>query len=295
MIELEGMIFFAYHGYYEEEQILGSQFIVDVYIKGKTQQAIDYRTIYLLVKHEMERPSKLIEHVGERIIKSFIAQGFADTAEKGVRILIEIRIRKCNPLLGGRVQYSVVEMSKEVSKEDPKKDVNKGRIGLEGMAFFAPIGLQEEDKIIPNEFLAAVYITTDFSTVVKSDDLNDTLNYEAIFWATKIEIEKDAHILEEVAERIAANLKSKHDNIIEITVNLKQKNPPARGIIPQIAVSKTQNHLKDCAKCGKNMMCYNDANCWCKNIRVLPTMKKMLNTLHKGCLCQGCLGKYATI
>ena len=35
-IALEGMRFFAYHGYYEEERILGNDFILDVYVNAET-------------------------------------------------------------------------------------------------------------------------------------------------------------------------------------------------------------------------------------------------------------------
>ena len=35
-IALEGMRFFAYHGYYEEERILGNEFILDVYVNTET-------------------------------------------------------------------------------------------------------------------------------------------------------------------------------------------------------------------------------------------------------------------
>ena len=31
-IALEGMRFYAYHGYYEEERTLGNEFILDVYV-----------------------------------------------------------------------------------------------------------------------------------------------------------------------------------------------------------------------------------------------------------------------
>ena len=35
-IALEGMRFYAYHGYYEEERILGNEFILDVYVNTET-------------------------------------------------------------------------------------------------------------------------------------------------------------------------------------------------------------------------------------------------------------------
>jgi len=37
-IGLEGMEFFAYHGFYTEEQKIGTTFIVDVYISTKSNE-----------------------------------------------------------------------------------------------------------------------------------------------------------------------------------------------------------------------------------------------------------------
>ena len=62
-IVLEGMKFFAYHGYYKEEQTLGNHFLVDVYVELYSQEKNEYETIYLIVKHEMAKTSKLLENV----------------------------------------------------------------------------------------------------------------------------------------------------------------------------------------------------------------------------------------
>ena len=61
-ISLEGMEFFAYHGCFSEEQIIGTRFIVDLWIDANTLEAEDtdklsktlnYQEIYLLVKEQM--------------------------------------------------------------------------------------------------------------------------------------------------------------------------------------------------------------------------------------------------
>ena len=76
IISLEGMRFRAHHGFYEEEQILGGDYIVDVVVStNATKAAIDddlektinYETIYLICEVEMKRNAKLLENVAERI------------------------------------------------------------------------------------------------------------------------------------------------------------------------------------------------------------------------------------
>ncbi len=104
-ISLNGMEFFAYHGCFEEEQIIGTNFIVDLEIETDTSKSeetdelsdtINYQEVYLLVKKEMEQNSKLLEHVGKRILNSLTTQ-FSEI-EKA-----KIKISKINPQLGGKL------------------------------------------------------------------------------------------------------------------------------------------------------------------------------------------------
>ncbi len=78
-ISLEDVRFYAYHGAYEQEQCVGNWFEVTVRVQydftdamdtDNLEGTIDYGQIYDLVKAEMDIPSKLIEHVAGRIVKS---------------------------------------------------------------------------------------------------------------------------------------------------------------------------------------------------------------------------------
>lgn len=110
-IALEGMQFYAYHGYYEEERIIGGNYLVDVYITAATQKAaatddlkdtINYETVYLIVEAEMRHPSQLLEQVNQRIITGLKHQFSKMQA-------VQVRIRKLNPPLEGLVESSSVE------------------------------------------------------------------------------------------------------------------------------------------------------------------------------------------
>jgi dihydroneopterin aldolase len=105
LITIEGMEFFAYHGCFKEEQIIGTKFLVDLYIESDTIEAeetdklsktINYQTVYLLVKKEMEIKSKLLEHVGRRILKA-VKKEFPDIYS------VKVKISKMNPPLGGKI------------------------------------------------------------------------------------------------------------------------------------------------------------------------------------------------
>ena len=77
IIRVEDIRCFAYHGCMEEEGVIGTDFSVDVELKtdlslsAKTDllaDTIDYVAVSRIVQEEMAIRSRLIEHVGQRII-----------------------------------------------------------------------------------------------------------------------------------------------------------------------------------------------------------------------------------
>lgn len=77
-IFLDWIRFFAHHGVGRQETLVGNEFVVSLRLKvdiGHAMQTDDvtdtvsYAEVYEAVKKEMEIPSKLLEHVGGRIVK----------------------------------------------------------------------------------------------------------------------------------------------------------------------------------------------------------------------------------
>ncbi len=113
-IKIEDMEFYAFHGHYREEQIVGNHFLVDVTIDTDTDPAgksddlkdtINYQKAYLVVKREMEVKSHLLEHIAKRILDSL----YADFS--GIE-RITVRVSKMNPVMGGRIGRVSVEISR---------------------------------------------------------------------------------------------------------------------------------------------------------------------------------------
>ena len=113
-IALEGLEFHAFHGVYPHERESGNWFEVDVAVdtdfsKGaKTDElsgTIDYEEIYRVVKNEMDRPSKLLETVGENIVEEILKR-FANVTN------VELKISKINPPIGGKCRKATVFISK---------------------------------------------------------------------------------------------------------------------------------------------------------------------------------------
>lgn len=115
LISIEGMRFRAFHGLYPEEQVLGSDFLLDVWIdtdisKARTvveddtvklDNTVNYQTIFEICEIEMRQPQKLLETVVNSIIFRFKYQ-FPKMFEA------RLRVRKLNPPVGGQVDWASI-------------------------------------------------------------------------------------------------------------------------------------------------------------------------------------------
>ncbi|MGV6862332.1 MAG: dihydroneopterin aldolase [Putridiphycobacter sp.] len=106
VVEVKGIQCFSYHGCMNEESILGGKYIVDVSLitdfskSAETDElvdTIDYVRIKEIVEEEMAIRSKLIEHVGQRIVNRF-------KNEFKSMIKAKVKVRKLNPPIQGSVK-----------------------------------------------------------------------------------------------------------------------------------------------------------------------------------------------
>ena len=109
-IVLEGMEFFAYHGFFDEEQKIGNKYGVDIYIDADLNKAalsdnlddtINYGIIYKIIAEQMEIKSRLLENIGHRIIDA-IKLHYPNIKK------INLHISKFNPPVGGVVTRSKI-------------------------------------------------------------------------------------------------------------------------------------------------------------------------------------------
>ena len=114
-ISLENMEFHAFHGCLDFEQNLGNTFIVsvtmelDTTLAGETDElddTLNYQLVYNAIKGQMETPSKLIEHVGQRILETL----FEDFPQIQT---LDVKLSKLNPPLGGKVERVTIELARK--------------------------------------------------------------------------------------------------------------------------------------------------------------------------------------
>lgn len=113
IISLEGIRLYGHHGFYEEEEVLGREFILDVRVLADIEEAADedelsnsvnYETLYHICQAEFRVPVRLLETLAQRILTRINRQ-FDNL--KGVKV----KVRKMNPPLAGRVDEASVEVS----------------------------------------------------------------------------------------------------------------------------------------------------------------------------------------
>ena len=114
VIELENMEFFAFHGCFREEQVVGNSFMVNIRLEGdfnvpaqsdNIADAVNYQIIFDLVKEQMAVTSHLLEHVAKRILDAIYGKyPNLDMAS--------VKVSKVNPPLGGQTQQVSVTLSR---------------------------------------------------------------------------------------------------------------------------------------------------------------------------------------
>ena len=114
-IRIEEMEFYAFHGHYKEEQIVGNRFLVDLEMEtdmhkaaesDQLEDAVNYQKAYRIVKNEMKRnTSNLLENIGKRILDALYSE------MKGIE-KASVKIRKMNPPMGGPIKCVSVTMSR---------------------------------------------------------------------------------------------------------------------------------------------------------------------------------------
>jgi dihydroneopterin aldolase len=116
-VSLEGLEFFAYHGYYDEEQKIGNKYSVDITVfadlseaaaEDRLSKTINYEELYRVVLAEISKSARLLEHIADRIITATFK---AIPAAK----MIEVSVSKFNPPVGGMCNRAKVTIQRERS------------------------------------------------------------------------------------------------------------------------------------------------------------------------------------
>lgn len=114
-IYLNDMNFYAHHGCYEEERLIGTNFKVDLEIEYDSQKAensddindaVNYLELYKIVKEEIMIESHILENISRRIL-NHIFKNFSEITYS------KVKVTKMAPPLGGDIKTVSFELEQK--------------------------------------------------------------------------------------------------------------------------------------------------------------------------------------
>jgi dihydroneopterin aldolase len=113
------------------------------------------------------------------------------------------------------------------------------KILLQNMEFFAYHGVYPDEQKNGNLFSVDLEFDADLEHAAKTDNLDDTLDYEQIYNLVQQEINITSNLLENIAGRICDAVKTSYPEISFLKVRVTKHNPPLSGKVQKVSVEKS--------------------------------------------------------
>ncbi len=110
-------------------------------------------------------------------------------------------------------------------------------ITIENMEFYAYHGCFTEEQAIGTHFFVDVKFTQDSTLAVKTDDIEDTVNYLSVYQSIKKEMSQNSRLIEHLAHRVLLRLFKDFAEIQTANITIKKMNPPLGGKMQHVAVT----------------------------------------------------------
>lgn len=111
------------------------------------------------------------------------------------------------------------------------------QVYLHGMEFQGRHGVTEEERSRPQLIELDVEMTLDLRAAGASDDLADTVDYSDVFEVCRAQVEQHSyHLLEGLAEALAAELLARFQLIDTVAVRAKKPGLPLDGVVEHAGV-----------------------------------------------------------
>ena len=100
------------------------------------------------------------------------------------------------------------------------------KIYLRNVRFHAFHGVLPQEGIVGNDYFVNLVLDYDFSSAMKTDNLEGTLNYAEVYQKVREEMAVPSKLLEHVAGRIVHRLFSDFPEIQKLQLSITKVNPP---------------------------------------------------------------------
>lgn len=116
-----------------------------------------------------------------------------------------------------------------------------GIIRLKNMVFYGYHGTADEEKELGGRFEVDLELKTELSKAIKTDNIENTINYVEIYSVVKkIVTESKFHLIEALAGKIVTEIFENY-MLDEVTIKLRKPNVPLHGVLDTVEVEITRN------------------------------------------------------
>ena len=110
------------------------------------------------------------------------------------------------------------------------------KIELEEMRFYAYHGVMPQEAKVGNNFVVNLTLTAPLEQAVKSDELDDTINYATVYAVVKEQMDIPSKLIEHAAGRILYALKERFPELTGIELKFSKLNPPFGGDVHSASI-----------------------------------------------------------
>lgn len=171
----------------------------------------------------------------------------------------------------------------------PQRHPAQATVAIEGMRFYAYHGYYAEEQLIGGYYVVDVYAQTNVQIAADHDELMATVNYETIYRIAKAEMQKNARLIENVAQRILDQIVTVCQTVQGIRVRVTKEHPPLGGQVAQAYVELEANFLVQCGRCKRPFLSHERGDGWTKHGSVYPKTRAMLEDQYGPNICKNCI------
>ncbi len=114
--------------------------------------------------------------------------------------------------------------------------MSKSTIELTNMEFYAYHGHYEEEQRVGNRFRVDLWLEVDASAAAGSDELEDAVNYVAVYECVREQMEIPSRLLEHLSGRIIAALRRRFPTVGGLRLRVSKLAPPLGGQVEKVSL-----------------------------------------------------------
>lgn len=108
-------------------------------------------------------------------------------------------------------------------------NIKTSQLTLSNIRLLACHGVMTQEQMVDALFRVSLTVTADLSVAAKTDRLEDTVSYDALYRIVKREMAVPAMLIEHVAYRIGHEVISEFPQVEEVDISVTKDNPPMGG------------------------------------------------------------------